>query len=419
MINGIIRGATHMRKWKCTAINSYAQYQKRKVRETNYKIMGFIALLIIGTFLMTGRFRQDLEEVLLLLHLKVPTIEQDVYLKAPSIDYLEYSAPEVARGIYIPTSKLKNYEDYIKLAKKTRVNSFVIDVKDDMGYLTFTTDNETLKQAGMVLAKPPIEHMDEVMSKIYEAGIYPIARVVAFKDNVLAASQPERAVKSLDGSIYTTSSNDTWLNPYNKGNWKYLLEVSKEAARQGFKEIQFDYVRFHETMNASRVLLDEDKSKTEIITEFTKYICGELQKEGIKVSADVFGAVVLSDIDAEIVGQDFKEMSKYLDYICPMVYPSHYANGTFGIEYPHINVYEIIYRTMKLGKSKLENEQGQMKAVIRPWLQDFTIKNKEPYWEYGPEEIEKQIKGAEAAGVEEWLFWNAAGRYTEEGLKAK
>ena len=381
--------------------------------------MRVIAMLIAGAFLITGRFEQDLEEVLLMLHLKVPPIEESVYLEAPPINYSVYSAPEAAKGIYIPTSKVKNYEDYINLAGETEVNSFVIDVKDDMGYLTFASENETLKEAGMILAKPPIDNMDEVINELCEADIYPIARVVAFKDNVLPVHHPERAVKKLDGSIYTTSSQDTWLDPYNKENWKYLLEVSKEAVNKGFKEIQFDYVRFHESMNENRVILDDQKSKSEIITEFIKYICKHLQKEGIKVSADVFGAVVLSDIDAEIVGQDFKEMSKYLDYICPMVYPSHYAKGTFGIEYPHIDVYEIIYQTMKLGQNKLENEQGQIKATIRPWLQDFTIKNIEPYWKYGPEEIGKQIEGAYAAGIEEWLFWNAAGRYTEEGLKAK
>lgn len=408
-----------MRKRKCVTINSYAQYQKRKTKQINYRVMRVIAMLIVGTFLITGRFEQDLEEVLLMLHLKVPPIEESVYLEAPPINYSMYSAPEAAKGIYIPTSKVKNYEDYINLARETEVNSFVIDVKDDMGYLTFASENETLKEAGMILAKPPIDNMDEVINELCEADIYPIARVVAFKDNVLPVHHPERAVKKLDGSIYTTSSQETWLDPYNKENWKYLLEVSKEAVNKGFKEIQFDYVRFHESMNENRVILDDQKSKSEIITEFIKYICKHLQKEGIKVSADVFGAVVLSDIDAEIVGQDFKEMSKYLDYICPMVYPSHYAKGTFGIEYPHIDVYEIIYQTMKLGQNKLENEQNQVKATIRPWLQDFTIKNIEPYWKYGPEEIEKQIEGAYAAGVEEWLFWNAAGRYTEEGLKAK
>ncbi len=406
-----------MRKWNCVAINSYAKYQKKKMRQLNYKVMGIIALIIVGTFLITGRFEKDLEEVLIMFHLKAEPIEESVYLQAPSINYSEYSAPTAAKGVYIPASKINNYEEYIQLAKETEINSFVMDVKDDMGYLTFASDNEILKEAGMILAKPPIEDIDEVMSKLYEAGIYPIARVVAFKDNVLAASVPERAIKRLDGSIYTTSSNDAWLDPYNKENWKYLLEVSQEAARKGFKEIQFDYVRFHESMNENRVILSEEQSKSEIITEFIKYICEHLQKEGIKVSADVFGAVILSDVDAQTVGQDFKEMSKYLDYICPMVYPSHYANGTFGIEYPHINVYEIIYHTMKLGKSKLQNEQT--KAIIRPWLQDFTIKSIEPYWKYGPEEIKKQIEGANAAGVEEWLFWNAAGKYTEEGLKAK
>lgn len=408
-----------MRKYKCTAINSYAQYQKAKMKKVNAKVMSIIGLLIIGTFLFTGRFEKDLEAILIMLNLTVEPLEESVYLKAPTIDYSLYNTPDIAKGIYIPSKKLKNYEEYIKLAKETEVNSFVIDVKDDLGYLTFDSQNETLKQAGIVLDKPPVQDMKEIVDRLCEANIYPIARVVAFKDSVIAKKYPDRAVRSIDGSIYTTSGNDTWLDPYNKENWDYLLEVSEEAISKGFREIQFDYVRFHESMNENRVLLNSRCSKSEIITEFTKYVCEHLHKKGIKVSADVFGAVVLSEIDAEIVGQNFVEMSEYLDYICPMVYPSHYAKGTFGIEYPHIDVYEIIYRTMKLGQRKLDEDEQKIKAIIRPWLQDFTIKSIEPYWEYGPEEVKNQIEGANAAGVEEWLFWNAAGKYTEEGLKVE
>lgn len=412
-------GATHMKKYKLGAVGSYYQYQIRKIRRKQYMVLFSIGIFLVSVFVVTGRFDEDLQAILSIGKERIEPLQESVYLIQPDIDYSIYVAPEVAKGIYIPASKLKNYEDYIKLAKETEVNSFVIDVKDDTGHLTFATDNEVLIDKGSVLANPPIQDIQKLMSRLCEANIYPIARVVAFKDSVVVKNEPEKAIKSLDGTTYKTAGNETWLNPYLKENWEYLLEVSKEAAKMGFKEIQFDYVRFHESMNSSRVILDEEVSKSEIITEFIKYICENLQKEGIKVSADVFGAVVLSDIDAEIVGQNFKEMSKYLDYICPMIYPSHYAEGTFGIEYPHLEPYQIIYKTMKYGLNKMKDNEEEKKAVVRPWLQDFTIKSNEPYLAYGPEQIRDQIEGANAAGVEEWLLWNGAGSYTTEGLKTK
>ena len=405
-----------MKQVKPSAINSYKLYKQKKIKKKQYVVLVTGVLLIMSVFLVTGRLETDLEWILSIV--RGASIDEDVYLKSHTIRYDLYTTPKVAKGIYIPARKIENDKKFIRLTKETEVNSFVIDVKDDTGYLTFATDNKVLVDKGIVLAKPPIEDMDTLMDDLCEANIYPIARIVAFKDNIVAKKEPERAVKKLDGTIYATSGGDTWLDPYNKENWAYLLEISKEAAKVGFKEIQFDYVRFHESMNENRVILDPKVSKTEIITEFTQYICENLQKEGVKVSADVFGAVVLSDLDASIVGQDFKEMSQYLDYICPMIYPSHYAEGTFGIEYPHRDAYQMILKTLEIGQRKMK-EDGEKRAVIRPWLQDFTLKNLEPYLEYGPEEIRDQIEGAYDAGVEEWLFWNAGGYYTEEGLKAE
>ncbi|MBE6023111.1 MAG: hypothetical protein E7231_07745 [Cellulosilyticum sp.] len=405
-----------MKRDKLGAVGSYYQYQQEKIRKKQYGVLILISIFLVSVFVVTGRFNTDLDALLSIGRMKIEPIEESVYLMAPEIDYSEYAAPEIAKGIYISASKAKNYESFIQLAKETDVNSFVIDVKDDQGYLTFESNNEILVQKGAILANPPIKDIEKMMSRLCEANIYPIARIVAFKDDVAARHNPELAVKSLDGSSYETRGGNTWLDPYNKENWEYLLEMCKEAIKMGFKEIQFDYVRFHESMNSNRVILDDKLSKSEIITSFTKYMCEQLQSEGIKVSADVFGAVVLSDLDAEIVGQNFKDMSQYLDYICPMVYPSHYAEGTFGIEYPHLDAYQIIYKTMQYGMKRLANENGEKTAIIRPWLQDFTLKNTMPYLEYGPEEIKAQIKGANAAGVEEWLFWNAAGNYTKEGL---
>lgn len=408
-----------MKKGKIGAVNSYSQYKRKKVRQEEYIVLLLGIAILLGVSFFTGKGSSDWKEIIKWVNRTPEPVEQGVYLSSPRICYELYNAPKTAKGIYVPAKKLNNYKEFIKLAKETEVNSFVIDVKNDGGFLTFETDNEDLISKGVVLASPPIQNIKEIMSALYENNIYPIARVVAFKDNVITKREPERAIKNLKGEVYTTSGGDRWLNPYDRENWEYLLEVSREAVKMGFKEIQFDYVRFHESMNESRVVLEPDKSKVDIITEFVAYICEKLQAEGVKVSADVFGAVVLSDIDANIVGQDFVAMSQYLDYICPMVYPSHYADGTFGIQHPNIDPYHIILKTMNMGVSKIEGIQEGKKAVIRPWLQDFTMSSLKPYLEYGPDEIRAQIQGAQDAGVDEWLFWNASGIYTKEGLKAE
>lgn len=399
------------------AIGSYKKYQQDRIKKEYFSILGCIGLIFLAGLVLTGKFPTDFIKIATKSQKTIQPVQESVYLSQPEINYTAYAKPTVAKGIYIPVKKIENYEDYIMMAKETGVNSFVIDFKDDTGYLTFPSDNQKLIDKGMVRDNPPISNVEQMMARLCEENIYPIARIVAFKDNVVPKLQPELAVHSLDGTTYTTSGGDTWLDPYNKANWAYLLEVSKEAMRLGFKEVQFDYVRFHESMNEERIIMNSALSKSEIITEFIQYICENLQDEGLKVSADVFGAVILSDIDAEIVGQDFVEMSKYLDYICPMVYPSHYAEGTFGIEYPNLDPYQIIYKTMRYGLNKMENVEGEIKATIRPWLQDFSLKNLEPYLEYGEDEIRKQIQGANDAGIEEWLFWNAAGNYTKEGFR--
>ena len=396
-----------MKKYKLRPVNSYYFYKKKIKRRKK--------LLCLGSFICVA---------LICLYIKdksdynIGVSKKEVYLPNPGVNYDLYRAPEKVRGIYIPPNKIANYEQYITVARETGINSFIIDVKNDSGYLTFATDNQDLVDKGVVLAKPPIQDVKRMMIRLYEEGIYPIARVVTFKDNVITKKEPERTVKNLHGEVYKTSGGDMWLDPYNKENWEYLLEICDEAVQLGFKEVQFDYVRFHESMKPTTVQLDSAISKTDIITEFTKYMCEHLHARDVYVSADVFGAVILSSLDASIVGQDFAAMSQYLDYICPMVYPSHYAKGTFGIDYPHLNAYDIILNTMKRGQDLIsENKESQKKAVIRPWLQDFTLKSLEPYLLYGPDQVKDQIKATYDAGLEQWIFWNASGNYTIEGFK--
>lgn len=402
-----------MKKYRLQPLDSYYYYKKKKIWLK--KILFFITGMSVICFGIVGN--ENLGDDLKALGIVQEISDEAVYIDGNKVAYGLYKQKQEVKGIYIPASKVKDYEKYINMAKRTNVNSFVIDVKSDQGYLTFASDNEKLINMGCVLANPPIENINQVMKRLYEEDIYPIARVVTFKDNVATAHFPNLAVKGLDGHVYELKSGDKWLNPYNKENWDYILEVCKEAIKVGFKEIQFDYIRFHESMSDEKVQLAPNKTKSEIITEFVTFMSEQLKEYGVGVSADVFGAIIMSKIDGENVGQDFNELCKHLDYICPMVYPSHYADGTFGIEYPHIRCYDIILRSMELAQDKiLENPRAERKAKIRPWLQDFTLAGMKPYQFYGEEQIRSQIQGAYDAGVNEWLFWNASGKYTEAGL---
>ncbi|PHV71204.1 sugar fermentation stimulation protein [Sporanaerobium hydrogeniformans] len=409
-----------MKKYKVKTQNSYYHYKQHKMwMRRIFVIVAAFGIVGLGAVIVNQKDKNVLAipEIKAVWLLEQKKEAEPVYLSGNQVKYDLYKAPEIVRGIYIPASKVDKYEDYIALAKKTQVNAFVIDVKNDYGYLTFPTNNPKLQEKGCVLKEPPIENLPRVMSRLYEEGIYPIARIVAFKDSVVTNKYPELAIQAKKGGIYTNSVGDKWLNPYNKENWEYLLEISKEAIHMGFKEIQFDYIRFHESMNEERVQLEPNITKTQIITEFTKYMHEQLKAYDVYISADVFGTIITSKIDAEIVGQDFKELCKYLDYICPMVYPSHYGPGCFGIEYPHLAPYDIILRSMEIAQDEInKNERQDRRAIIRPWLQDFTMSKQQPYQLYGEKQIKAQIQGTYDAGLSEWLFWNAAGQYTLGGL---
>ena len=161
-----------------------------------------------------------------------------------------------------------------------------------------------------------------------------------------------------------------------------------------------------------------NKSKLEVITEFTKYAKETLSPLGIYVSADVYGAIIDSEVDADIVGQSYVEMSKYLDYISPMVYPSHYADGSYGIPHPDLEPYKLILKSMEASKAALDAiPEDEDKAIVRPWLQDFTASWLKNHKSYNGKEIKDQIKAVYDAGYDEWILWNGRNKYTKSGLE--
>lgn len=409
-----------MKKYKVKPYNSYYHYKRKKIMRIKFIVMSVVCLIGISLVLVIykNEIRNFYEEHMMIETANEKKETEPFYFQEGAKNYHLFKIPVKVKGIYIPGSRMKELDNYLELAKKTDINAFVIDVKDDEGYITFPSQNQKLLQMGSVKENPSIKNISQAMVRMYEEDIYPIARIVVFKDSVVGEKFSDRLIQDINGNPYRTPrENQVWLNPYDKRNWEYISEIAKEAARLGFKEIQLDYVRFHESMNSERVQLDPNQSKAEIITEFITYMSEELKDYNVYLSADVFGAIITSKRDGESVGQDYRQMVKKLDYISPMVYPSHYGKGSFGIEYPDLYPYDIILGAMEASSDVIrQNPREQRKAIVRPWLQDFTASWLEPHQKYGKKQIQDQIRATYDSGLDEWILWNSSGRYTESAL---
>ncbi|EGB18515.1 hypothetical protein HMPREF9475_02269 [[Clostridium] symbiosum WAL-14673] len=331
--------------------------------------------------------------------------------------------PVKVKGIYVSAYVAGNetmMDNIIKEIDATELNAVVIDFKNDDGRITAPIDSELFNEIGA--CKAYIPDMKALTDKLKEHDIYAIARIVAFKDPYLAEKKPEWSLKKADGSIYRDKKGLAWVNPYRQEVWDYLVEAGTQAAEAGFDEIQFDYIRFATDSTMRQVVFDEEetkgRSKTDIIAEFTQYAYDSLTPLGVFVSADVFGAIIGSEEDAGAVGQIYGEMAQSLDYICPMIYPSHYGDGNFGLDHPDLHPYETILGALQKSEEELSAyPEEERQAVVRPWLQDFTATYLKHHIKYGNDEIREQIQAVYDAGYEEWILWNASNNYHYGGLE--
>ncbi len=349
----------------------------------------------------------------------------EVYPDGFMADFVDTRVKTDVKGIYVNTAYLGrgNYptlDELIELVDRTELNAMVIDIKDDVGSVLFDAQHQLVNEIGSKTLY--IKDLPEFVAKLKEHNIYCIARIVCFKDQVATKKNPELAVRNQDGSVYVDKEGERWLNPYDEKTWEYLVEIAKEAAEAGFDEINFDYLRTSASASFTQADfggLNEGKNKTDAITGFVKYACEELKPMGVFVSGDVFGTIINSIADGESIGQSYVGLSRYLDYICPMVYPSHYSFGYGGLKYPDTKPFQLLLMELKASVKKLSViEAGEHCAEVRPWLQDFTASylGAGCYLEYGAEELRAQISATYSAGYEGWLLWNAAMFFTEEGL---
>ncbi|MCD8224562.1 MAG: putative glycoside hydrolase [Clostridiales bacterium] len=339
------------------------------------------------------------------------------------IDLTPERAAVQAKGIYISAYVAGTADMVDKLLvefDRTEANALVIDFKDDFGHVVCETTSPLIESVGSTQVS--IQDISGLMQKLDDHDIYAIARIPAFRDAWLGEARPDWCVKKADGSVFYDRDGNAWVNPYKQEAWDYLVEIARQAHRLGFDEVQFDYVRFCTERGMQDCVFDEadvqGRSRTDIICEFMEYVYAKLKSEGMYVSADVFGAIINSDVNANAVGQIYGEMAKHLDYISPMIYPSHYGDGNYGIEHPDLEPYRTVSAALEDSRKELyfAGLESEHIATVRPWLQDFTATWLASHIDYQGEQVREQIQAVYDAGYDEWLLWDAACTYHWDGL---
>ena len=334
------------------------------------------------------------------------------------------------KGIYLTdnTAGSERMDEILASMKDTELNAVVIDIKNDSGRISYRMNNPKVKETGADLNI--IGNLPALLERCHNQGIYVIARLVCFRDPYIGTKHPEWMNQKSDGSLFVDNNGLNWVNPYQKDYWEYIASVAESCADDGFDEIQLDYVRFCTEKGMQDVLYPEEakSDKTKIITEFVRFMADRMAKKEVFFSADVFGTIIGSYVDTMSVGQDYPVMAECVDYMCPMIYPSHYGSGNFGITYPDTEPYKTIQGALRSSQKALALGAGggTYQASVRPWLQGFTASYLQHYISYGRDEIRAQIEAVYDSGYDEWLIWNAANNYDfssflskEEGEKEK
>lgn len=317
-------------------------------------------------------------------------------------------APDTSR-----LGEVNKLERALALCESSEINALVIDVKNDSGLVAWDSDIAIVNQLKSNWSKP-LKNYPKLMDYLQKHDIYAIARIVAFKDPFFAKHESAHAIQLKAGGVYRDRSGTAWVNPFDEYVWKYLIAVSREAALRGFNEIQFDYVRFPDGAKSYNPITvfpgRNDRDKDEGIEDFLKYAREALKPYNVHIAADVFAVITHTwDDKPEDIGQTWRKIANPTDYICPMIYPSHYNSGFYGYSVPDANPYGVSRKSLleAIEQSAAEKET----ALIRPWFQGFTATWVKGHIPYNAKTISDQMVAAAELGVEEYIIWNVGNSY--------
>lgn len=338
-------------------------------------------------------------------------------VRRPQADLV--STPDTLRGLYVnrwatigpPIWRL------IDVAKTTEVNALVIDVKDDRGLMLYRSEIPLAKEIGADTTQPmSYKRTRALLDSMRKYGIYPIARIVVAKDPLLANHKREWAIHRKDDStkVWLDGNGRPWLDPTHPEVWKYAADISAEAVRLGFSELQFDYVRFPDedrVIEEGRYAKMDGRVRAGVIRDQLGYLRGLVKPLGVPMTIDVFGLTATDSTDMGI-GQRWEMFIDRADVVLPMNYPSHFAPGTYGISNPNAKPYETIGHVLEDAIRRTQGIAGAAKII--PWYQDFTLGAPR----YGVEQVRAQMRSGYDSGIMSWVLWNPGSRYTIGALNA-
>lgn len=301
-------------------------------------------------------------------------------------------------------------KNVIEAIKKSEANAIVVDMKNAKGSTLFLT---TFQQANSYGAQKNRTNRDigAFMKRMKKNHIYTIARIAVFKDDIQASHNQEYAIKRDDnGSIWRNADNMAWVDPFSKKAQDYTIRMAEEAAKVGFDEINFDYIRFPAKKGLRYKKSNTQKNRIEAISHFLERAKERLLKYGVFISVDTYGNICWSKDDNGI-GQTVASLAKHVDYLAPMLYPSCFSCGSFSFHYPADHPYDVVYRSIKHIADRISPKR------VRPWLQGFRdYKTKKRH--YKKFEITEQIKATQDLGTNGWMLWSPSSKYNMDALPA-
>ena len=326
------------------------------------------------------------------------------------------TVPPIVRGIYVSSYAIGSpvsRKSLLALTDTTELNTWVVDVKDEDGVRFHST--VPLAREASHWGSIPVRDLRGLVDTMKAHDIYPIARVVVFKDPRLSRARPDWSIRTPKGELWRDHQKITWVSPWDRRVWEYNIAVAEEAARAGFREIQFDYVRFPEAYRSlpTQVHPAAAGDRQEAIAAFLAEATRRLHPLGVTVTADVFGLSMNESKDVGI-GQQWEQLSSRVDGLLPMVYPSHYfPTHLAGVPRPNRMPYETIFRAVGMGviRNQRLREAGAEPARIVPWLQAFTATWNDRSFKYGPRQAADQIRAVHDLGLEDWIFWHPSSKY--------
>ncbi|MFN8590820.1 MAG: putative glycoside hydrolase [Thermomicrobiales bacterium] len=362
-----------------------------------------------GSFRLSGG--SDVGE----LKITAPGFSDQVVMVDDSRQIAAVLETEQIKAIYANLGVLSDPERWnrlLEIADTTEINAIVVDVKQDTIYydtqVPFFRDIE-----GMVT---PVFDPQELLAELDAHGIYSIARMVVFKDPLVAKARPDLSVKDENTGEPWLDYNDVpWVNAFYQELWQANADLGAELAHLGFDEVQYDYIRFPSDGNLKTADFGNDYSEADrraAITGAVALASEQIHAAGANFALDLFPIVALLG-DDQGIGQTLQDLTPYADFVCLMIYPSHYALGNIPVDgHPNDFPAETVTYTLQRSQEWAPDTMNKM----RPWLQDFTYPA-EGFSAYGPEQVRAQIDAAEAMGVSGWLLWNAAGEFEVDALK--